>query len=66
MGKAILILLGLLLATAGTVFIFDARVLTKKLFSFGDQNEGSMGMKIIGFLLAIVGALIIFFNLKWF
>lgn len=64
MGKAILILLGLLLATAGTVFIFDARVLTKKFFSFGDQNEGSMGMKIIGFLLAIVGALIIFFNLK--
>lgn len=64
MGKAIFILIGLLLATAGTVFIFDARILTKKLFSFGDQNEGSMGMKIMGFLFAIVGALIIFFNLK--
>ena len=64
MAKAIFILIGLLLATAGTVFIFDARILTKKLFSFGDQNEGSMGMKIMGFLFAIVGALIIFFNLK--
>lgn len=64
MGKAIFILIGLLLATAGTVFIFDARILTKKLFSFGDQNEGSMGMKIMGLLFAIVGALIIFFNLK--
>ena len=64
MAKAIFILIGLLLATAGTVFIFDARILTKKLFSFGDQNEGSMGMKIMGLLFAIVGALIIFFNLK--
>lgn len=64
MGKAIFILIGLLLATAGTVFIFDARILTKKLFSFGDQNEGSMGMKIMGLLFAIVGALIIFLNLK--
>lgn len=61
MGKTILILIGLLLATLGTVMIFDARLLTKKLFSFGDQNEATMGMKFLGFFLAIAGGLLIFF-----
>ena len=37
--------------------------LTKKLFSFGDQNEASLGMKILGFIIAIIGGLIIFFNI---
>ena len=45
------------------VCIFDARILTKKLFSFGDQNEASMGFKILGFLFSILGAFIIFFNM---
>lgn len=38
--------------------IFDARVLTKKLFSFGDQNEATSGFKILGFIFSIIGALI--------
>lgn len=42
--------------------IFDARYLTKKLFSFGDQNEGVNGLKIVGFFMAIIGALLIYFN----
>ena len=63
MWQIILIILGLLLTTLGVVCIFDARFLAKKLFSFGDQNEGSMGLKIMGFIIVIIGAFIIFFNM---
>jgi len=42
--------------------IFDARSLTKKLFGFGDQNEATNGLKILGFLMTIIGMLIIYFN----
>ena len=41
--------------------IFDARYLTKRFFGFGDQNDATLGFKILGFVIAIVGALIIFF-----
>lgn len=63
MGKKILMIISLLLVTLGVVCIFDARVITKKMFSFGDQNEASMGLKILGFLISIIGALIFFFQL---
>lgn len=51
--------LGVLLATVGVIMIYDARILTKKIFGFGDQNEGTMGMKITGFIFAIVGGIVI-------
>lgn len=54
-------ILGLLLILAGVILVYDARIITKKLFSFGDQNEGSTGLKIVGFLMAIVGGIIIYF-----
>ena len=38
--------------------IFDARNLTKKFFGFGDQNEGSSGLKILGFIIVIISAII--------
>ena len=43
-------LLMLVLILIGVIFIYDARSITKKFFSFGDQNEGSLGLKMIGFL----------------
>lgn len=36
--------------------------ISKKVFGFGDQNEATAGLKILGFILAIVGTLIIYFN----
>lgn len=63
MGKLILIIVGLIIATIGVIMIFDARLLTKKLFGFGDQNEASAGLKIVGFIIAMVGALIIYFTI---
>ena len=63
MEKIILIIIGLIIATVGVVCIFDARIITKKVFSFGDQNEGTSGLKILGFLISIAGAIIIYFNI---
>ena len=41
MGQIILAIVGLLITVLGVICIFDARVLTKKMFSFGDQNDAS-------------------------
>jgi len=47
--------LGLILLTCGVILIYDARPITRKVFSFGDQNEGVAGMKIIGFVISVIG-----------
>lgn len=59
MVKIILIIISLIIAALGVICIYDARILTKKMFSFGDQNEATTGLKILGFLLSIAGALMI-------
>lgn len=56
------VVIGILIVLIGVISIFDARLLTKKLFGFGDQNEATLGLKILGFILAIVGGLIIYLN----
>ena len=55
-------LIGVIIILVGVIMIYDARILTKKFFGFGDQNEASNGLKILGFVIAIVGGLIIYFN----
>ena len=62
MGKIIVTIIGLIIAILGVIMIFDARYLTKKLFGFGDQNEATSGFKILGFVVAIIGGLIILFT----
>ena len=56
-------LIALLLVILGVIMVYDARIITRKLFGFGDQNQGALGLKILGFILAIIGALVIFFNM---
>ncbi len=60
--KAIITLIAVVMVLAGVILIYDARIITKKFFGFGDQNEGSSGLKILGFLIAIIGGLILYFN----
>lgn len=50
-------LIMMILILFGITLIYDARIITKKFFGFGDQNEGSAGLKIIGFIIAIVGGI---------
>lgn len=63
MGKIILEIIGLIIVAIGAIMIFDARYLTKRFFGFGDQNQATLGFKILGFFIAIVGGLIVYFNL---
>ncbi len=62
MGKALTVLGGLIVCL-GVILIYDARPITRKIFGFGDQNEASMGLKIMGFIMTMAGALIIYFNI---
>ena len=61
MGQIILRLIGVLILLAGIVLVYDARIITKKMFGFGDQNEATSGFKIFGALLSVVGAVIVYF-----
>ncbi len=60
--KAIITLIAVIMVLVGVILIYDARIITKKFFGFGDQNEGSSGLKILGFLISIIGGLILYFN----
>lgn len=57
----ILKIISLILILIGVIFTYDARILSMNWFSFGDQNEATSGLKILGFIFAIIGA-IIFYN----
>lgn len=54
-------LIALIMCLIGVVMIYDARIITKKLFGFGDQNQAAWGLKILGFVIAIIGSLMIYF-----
>ena len=63
MFQLILKLIGVLLVLGGVILIYDARIITKRFFGFGDQNEGSNGLKLLGFIIAIIGCLVVYFLL---
>ena len=54
----------ILLVLLGVILIYDARIMTKKFFSFGDQNEGTLGLKMLGFFLSLIGGLALYFLCK--
>ena len=59
--KTFLLIIGAVSLVVGVKFIFDARPIVKKYFSFSDKNEAVLGLKIFGFLLMIIGAIIMYF-----
>lgn len=59
--RVFLLLIGMISLVCGVKFIFDARPIVKKYFSFGDKNEATIGLKILGFLLSIIGGTIMYF-----
>lgn len=62
MWNIIVLILGALVIASGVVLVYDARNITNRMFGFGDQNEASLGLKMIGVILAIIGAVIILLN----
>ena len=63
MAQILLTIFGLVITAFGIVMVYDARILTKRFFGFGDQNEATLGMKMVGFIITIIGAFIVYFNL---
>ena len=61
--EIVLRIIGLVLVTFGINLVYDARSITKKFFGFGDQNEASLGLKLFGFIIAILGGLLVYFNI---
>lgn len=59
----IIFLIGTILAMLGVILIYDARPITKKMFSFGDQNEATLGLKLVGFLFSIIGMILVYCNI---
>ena len=60
MASIIFKIIGLLIVSAGVICVYDARLLTGNWFGFGDQNEATSGFKILGFIISILGALIVY------
>ena len=60
MFQVIIKLIAIIMVLIGVIMIYDARILAKRFFGFGDQNEASSGLKIFGFILAVIGGLIIY------
>ena len=48
--KIFLLLIGIIMLVLGIKFVYDARPIVKKYFSFGDKNDATMGLKIFGAL----------------
>ena len=59
--QIIIRLIGVLMLLAGVILVYDARIITKKVFDIGDHNEATSGFKILGAILAMIGGLIVFF-----
>ena len=62
MFQVVMKLIASIILLMGIILIYDARIITKKLFNFGDQNEATNGFKIIGFILFIISGIIFYFN----
>lgn len=60
MVSVILKLVALLIILIGVILIYDARIITKNFFGFGDQNEASAGLKFLGFFCSIIGLIILY------
>ena len=56
-------ILSYILILIGVIFTYDARILSGNWFGFGDQNEATSGLKILGFIFAIIGGIILY-NLR--
>ena len=54
-------LIGAIIVLIGVVVIYDARLITKKYFGFGDKNEATTGLKMLGTIISTIGGILILF-----
>lgn len=56
-------IISFIIIAIGVIMIYDARKLSQKWFSFGDRNSVVKILKILGFILAVIGAIVIMLNI---
>ena len=57
-----LLAIGVIALVIGVKMIYDARPMVKQYFGFGEENEAVLGMKILGFIICIIGGVLVYFN----
>lgn len=60
MGKIILILLGTIILAISVTMIYDARTIATKMFSSNETNETTKVLKVVGFIMSLIGLFIIY------
>ena len=55
----VLKLIGVIIIALGIVCVYDARKLVNKFFSTSDTNSAVRTMKIVGFVVAIIGGVLV-------
>ena len=60
MFQIIMKLIASIMLLLGSTLIYDARIITKEYFGFGDQSEATSGFKILGFIIIIIASLIFY------
>lgn len=55
----ILKVIGLIIIAVGIVCIYDARKITRKFFSTSDTNSAVRTLKLVGFGVSIIGAVLV-------
>lgn len=55
----VLKLIGLVILAIGVVCVYDARKITKKFFSSSKINETTRSVKVVGFIVSVVGCVLV-------
>lgn len=53
-------LIGSIILLAGVVLVYDGRRMVRKYLNFGEENLAVQGIKMFGFVLAVIGCLMMF------
>lgn len=60
--EIVLKLIGVIIIAIGITSIYDARRITNKFFSTSDTNTATRNLKIVGFIIALIGSAIFIFS----
>lgn len=61
--KLIIKIISLIVIAVGIAMIFDARKISGKWFSYSDKNSSTKLFKIIGFVISLLGGIVIILNM---
>ena len=60
--EIVLKLIGVIIIALGIISVYDARRITNKFFSTSDTNTATRNLKIVGFVITLIGSAIFIFS----